>query len=394
MRIRVLWATLAIVIVLGGLAAASPFLINTGVVKKQISKQISDWMGLRVMVRGEPIVTVFPYLTVKLNDVQVASHLGADKPPLVSMRVLRAEMYWLPLLLGKFEVRRFHLESPVFDLVRNADGKASWDMTGGDLISPDHENNRLTLSDISLGKFLISSGSAHYVDETNGRDERFSDINLAFNWPNTGQVATIKGDLSWRDQPIQLSARSDMPMELFGGGLSPLSLQVSSPLFDVQIDGTAATMSSLQLEGDFSFETASLRDWIVWLGGTVRPGAFLGAASMKARSNLVGASVAFSDMALMIDGNQVDGVMQLDFRRDRPLVQGTLASDKLDLSPYLAPQQSSQAMLGMNLSSKDLGLADLDIRLSANQLSLGLIKLGRTAATLVTRGQANVTFHQ
>ncbi|WP_373235410.1 AsmA family protein [Cohaesibacter celericrescens] len=385
MRIRVLWAVVALMVALGGLAAASPFLINTRVVKKQISKQISDWMGLPVLVRGEPVVTVFPYLTIKLKDVQVASHLGSNKPPLVSMQVLRAEMYWLPLILGKFEVRRFHLDNPVFDLVRNADGKASWDLTGGDLISPDDHNNRLALSDISLGNFQISSGSAHYVDETTGRDEYLSDINLAFDWPNTGETAAIDGEFEWRDQPIQLSARSDMPMELFGGGLSPLSLQVSSPLFDAQIEGTAATMSSLQLEGDFSFETKSLRDWISWLGGTVRSGESLGAASLKARSNLVGASVAFSDMALTIDNNRVDGVMQLDFRRDRPLIQGTLASDKLDLDAYLMPKSGSKALLDQSLTAKDLGLVDLDVRLSANQLALGPVKLGRTAATLVTR---------
>ena len=57
-------------------------------------------MGLPVTVRGEPVVTVFPYLTVKLKDVEIASGLGGDEPPLVSTQTLRAEMYWLPLLIG------------------------------------------------------------------------------------------------------------------------------------------------------------------------------------------------------------------------------------------------------------------------------------------------------
>ena len=72
-RIRILWSLLAFLVLIVGLVMATPYLINTRVVKKQISEQISQWMGLPVTVRGEPVVTVFPYLTVKLKDVEIAS---------------------------------------------------------------------------------------------------------------------------------------------------------------------------------------------------------------------------------------------------------------------------------------------------------------------------------
>ena len=75
-RIRILWSLLIFLVLILGLVVATPYLINTRVVKKQISQQISDWMGLPVTVRGEPVITVFPYLTVKLRDVQIASGLG------------------------------------------------------------------------------------------------------------------------------------------------------------------------------------------------------------------------------------------------------------------------------------------------------------------------------
>ncbi len=386
-RIRIIWIFIASLVILAGLAAATPYLINSRLVKNQISSQISSWMGLPVTVRGEPIVTVFPYLTVKLKEVEVGSNLPGEQAPLVSMDVLRAEMYWLPLVLGEFKVRRFSLINPQFSLVRRADGERSWDLEHGTLLAPKGQGTGLSLSDISLGRFAISGGKARYADEISGRDEVFDDINLSVIWPSTGRAASVEGKFTWREEDIALEANSDRPMELITGGLSPLNLAIQSDRFSAQLDGTAATLSDLQLEGDFSFETQSLRKMLTWLGFELAPGENLGAASISGRANMVGASASFSEMALKLDDNQADGVLQLDFRRERGLVQGTLAYDQLNLSPYLSRLEGGPSVLERSLSPKDLGRMDIDVRLSANSLSLGAVTLGRTAASLVTRNQ-------
>ena len=389
LRFRILYALLALTILVSGLIAATPYLINMQVVKNQISRQISDWMGLPVHVRGEPVVTVFPYITFKLKNVQVSSKLGVDEPDLVSMSVLRAEMYWLPLLLGKFEVRRFHLDNPKFEFVRDAAGNTSWDMTGGSLVSTDPDDGRLKLSDISLGTIRITNGSARMRDAQTGWDERLSNINLGFDWPNTGEAASLTGSVVWRDQSVDYTLRSGNPKDLFGGGLSPIWLDVKSPMFAASLDGSAATMAQLQLEGDFAFETPSVRLLLDWLGLPMPLGDGFGPAQLKARSNLVGASVSFSDMEMRLDEHRADGVLQLDFRRERPLIQGTLASDQLDLGLYLRSFEQSigqqGSLLDYSVSAEDLLRADLDIRLSTDQLIVSPIQLGRTAASLVTR---------
>uniref|UniRef100_UPI0029C9017C AsmA family protein n=1 Tax=uncultured Cohaesibacter sp. TaxID=1002546 RepID=UPI0029C9017C len=308
MRIRILWSTLAFLALLVGLVMATPYLINTRLVKNQISQQISDWMGLPVTVHGEPVVTIFPYLTVKLKDIEIASSLGEEEPPLVSMQTLRAQMYWLPLLIGKFEVRRFHLIEPVFELVRQKDGAFSWDPRGGSLFKTD--NGRLTLSDLTLGNFRITRGVAHYKDDVAGSEEQVSDINMVFDWPRTEKTAAIKGTVLWRDETVELQASSGKPMELFAGGLSPLSLDLSSPLFKVSLDGSAATMSNFQFEGDFSVSTPSLSNFMHWSGRDLPSGRDPGPASLSARANLVGASIALSDLDASLDKNKINGVLQ------------------------------------------------------------------------------------
>nr|WP_320143124.1 AsmA family protein [uncultured Cohaesibacter sp.] len=384
-RIRILWSLLAFLVLIVGLVMATPYLINTRVVKKQISEQISKWMGLPVTVRGEPVVTVFPYLTVKLKDVEIASGLGGDEPPLVSTQTLRAEMYWLPLLLGDFEVRRFNLIEPKLELTKDVDGAFSWDLRKGSLFKTDGSSGRLTLSDVTLGNFRISGGVAHYLDRKTGEEERFSDVNMTFDWPSTEDVASISGSASWRGEKVELRAKSGKPMELFAGGLSPLSVKLSSPMFSATFDGSAATMSSFQFEGDFSFDTPALGKLAQWLGRALPSDRDLGAASLSARANLIGASIAFSDLDLKLDDNHINGVLQLDFRQERPMVQGTLASDDLDLGQFVRVPASLQDLLDYDLTKSKAAKVDFDIRISASDLKLGPVNLGQAAASLMTR---------
>ncbi len=386
-RNRLFGSFAILLIFLIGLAMASPYLINSKVVKQQISEQVSEWAGLPVSVRGEPVVTVFPYLTVKLKDVRIVSNLGKDEPDLLAMDHLKAEMYWLPLLIGNFEVRRFNLFRPRFHLEVRKDGTRSWGLENGSLFAANDTDNLAAFENVDLGRFAIQNGQVRYINEALQRDEKITDANLSVIWPSTGRSAEVSGDMVWRGEPVSIRAESEKPMELITGGLSPLELEAKSKQFEIRLEGTAATVSDLQLEGDLAFKAQSMRYLMEWLGFAIKPGASLGAIELKARSNMIGASMALSDIALTLDGNQLEGALQLDFRGPRALIQGTLAYDKLDLSPYLEQVDGAPTLLDQPIKPQDLGLMDIDVRLSAQQLILKDIELGRTAASIVTRNQ-------
>ena len=64
--------------VVAAFAAAVPFIISTDVVKRRISDQITHWTGRAVTFEGDPKISLFPYLTVKLHDVKLANPPGID----------------------------------------------------------------------------------------------------------------------------------------------------------------------------------------------------------------------------------------------------------------------------------------------------------------------------
>ena len=97
--------------------------------------------------------------------------------------------------------------------------------------------------------------------------------------------------------------------------------------------------------------------------------------------------VSLSGVNVELDGNSAEGVITLS--TDHRTVQGTLAADALDLTPYvsgihlLAANERSWDQLPIALE----GLADfdLDLRLSAATIKIATAQLGRTAIAATMR---------
>ena len=67
---------LAVVAVIGAVAVALPFLISSDAVKKRISDQITYFTGRTFTFTGDAKLRLFPYLTVRLQDVRLADPDG------------------------------------------------------------------------------------------------------------------------------------------------------------------------------------------------------------------------------------------------------------------------------------------------------------------------------
>src|SRR5207342_363264 len=91
-----------------------------------------------------------------------------------------------------------------------------------------------------------------------------------------------------------------------------------------------------------------------------------------------------------LDGNVGEGVLQVagDARKT---VQGTLAADGLNLTPYAASMREFTGGGGDRnwnrrpIAVNGLNGVDVDLRLSAARVTMANVKLGRTAVTANVR---------
>jgi len=135
------------------------------------------------------------------------------------------------------------------------------------------------------------------------------------------------------------------------------------------------------MEGTLTVDSASLRNALRWTGQAPPGSGGFGRFALKARANLVGASVALTNVNVELDGNVAEGVMTYS-NSGRQSLQATLAADSLDFTPYISTFRLLAGGHDWNRQLFDLNslsTTDLDMRLSAARVTVGPSKLGRTA---------------
>jgi hypothetical protein len=124
------------------------------------------------------------------------------------------------------------------------------------------------------------------------------------------------------------------------------------------------------------------------VGGTAATARWrFGRFALKAQTNVAGGNLALSGVNVELDGNTAEGVLTFDGRQT---LQGTLAAEGLDLTPYVSTVRLlTSGERGWD--SKPIALDGLDgihvdLRLSAARVNVAGAKLGRTAVAANLRG--------
>jgi AsmA protein len=178
---------------------------------------------------------------------------------------------------------------------------------------------------------------------------------------------------------------------MLSGDRSGLKARLASAPLKLAFDGTVANRTSLMTEGTLTVDSLSLRNALRWLGQSVPGGGGFGRFALKARANVVGASVALTNVNVELDGNVAEGVMTIA-NNGRQTLQATLAAGALDFTPYISTfrllasgaRDWNRQLFDLN----SLSSTDLDMRLSAAKVTVGPTKLGRTAFGANLRGGA------
>lgn len=369
-----------------GLVGTSWFL-NRDALQRAVEAQIRAVTGLELVVNGPIDVSVFPGSYVSFHNVGLK---GADTTdPALQVDVLTANLRLLPLLLRRFEIADVMMLRPHIHVVRDGAGDSNWTPfveTIAKAMTPGAENQ------VSFSEIRIQDGELNYEDGTNRISEKLGDIDLSLAWPSISRSFAATGQFDWRGERVDGSISASDFVALLSGDRSGLKARLASAPLKVAFDGTVANRTSLMMEGTATMDSPSLRNALRWMGqAPPGGGGGFGRFALKARANVVGGSVALTNVNVELDGNVAEGVMTYA-NNGRQTLQATLAAGNLDFTPYistfrlLASGQRDWNRQLFDLSS--LSSTDLDMRLSAAKVTVGPSKLGRTAFGANLRGGA------
>ncbi|MFY9684615.1 MAG: AsmA family protein [Pseudolabrys sp.] len=370
-------------VIAGGLIVLTTagYLISADTVRQQVLGEIRGVTGLEPVLRGKARVSLFPTGSVSFDDVI----LGDGKQPALVAERLTARLRFFPLLIGRVEIADVSLDRPNISVELHPNGQSNWSGLIEALTRSQSAAQRLA----AFSEMRIEGGTIVIRDEARKITETLSGVEFSLAWPSISKSFGATGRFIWRDAPMDASLTlADFPSALTGNRTG-VKLRVSGTPMKAAFEGAISLKPTLKIEGTLAADAASLRNALMWAGQKPPPGGGFGRFAIKARTNVVAGTISLSSVNVELDGNAAEGV--LTFAADgRQTLQGTLAADTLDLTPYVSTVRllttNDRSWSSGRITLEGLASLDVDLRLSAANVVVSNAKLGRTAIAANLRG--------
>jgi AsmA protein len=359
-----------------------PFMVSADAVREAVKAEIRAVTGLDPVLRGAASVSLFPTGSVSFEDVSLGDN-RTGAPALTAERVV-ARLRFFPFMTGRIEIADVSLVRPTIAIVFNADRSSNW---SGHIDTLAQNLKPSPGRTASFSEIRIEDGTVVLRDQANRVVETLSNVEFSLAWPAISKSFAATGRFAWHDEPIDASFSFTDFVAALHGDKSGLKIRLGGAPFKFAFDGYISYRPTLKMEGTLAADTASLRETLRWAGQQTPPGGGFGRFALKAQTNVVGGTIGLSGVNVELDGNTGEGVLTFDGRQT---LQGTLAADGLDLTPYVSTVRLlTSGERGWDMKPIELesfaGI-DVDLRLSAARVTVANARLGRTGVAANLRG--------
>ena len=360
------------------------FLMPAETVREAVKAEIRAVTGLEPVLRGDASVSLFPTGKVSFEDVSLSDN-RTGKPALTAEHVV-ARLRFFPLLVGRIEIADVLLQRPTITIVFNADRSSNWSGHVETLARNLQAEQRQTTS---FSEIRIENGTIILRDKSYKIVETLSSVELSLAWPSISKSFAATGRFTWHNEKVDATISFTDFLATLRGDRSGLKVRLAGAPLKFGFDGYLSHRPTLKIEGALAADTSSLRETLRWTGAQPPPGGGFGRFALKAQTNVVGGTIGLSGVHIELDGNTGEGVLTLATDGRRTL-QGTLATELLDLSPYVSTVRlMASGERGWDrkpLAVEGFSGLDVDLRLSAARVVVSSVKLGRTAVAANLRG--------
>ncbi|TDK41239.1 AsmA family protein [Antarcticimicrobium luteum] len=379
---------IGIVVAAAALAVVGVLFLPSERIAQIAADQIEAQTGRAVRIEGGVRVSLWPVLGAETGPVTLANADWAGAEPLLRADGLAIGVDARALIGGTMRVTRIVARQPVLNLTTRADGLGNWVFanaaaagTGGTAGTEGNAAAPVTLDRLEL------TGARLFYSDAGAAPVTLGPLDLNLDWPQGQDAADLTARLSQNGAVIELSARIGAMQGLLAGKVVPLTASAAVGKARLGFDGRAS------IAGDAagrvtaeSPDTAALMA-ALGLGAVDLPKGAGRSAGLSAEATFTtDGRLSLRDMTLVLDQNRITGAADVTLAAT-PTVIAELSAGALDLSALGGAGGSGGggAEAGWSTAPIDagaLGLFDGSVRLSAQGIDTGSIRLGPTEASL------------
>src|SRR5882672_3778948 len=92
--------------------AAVPRLVSADLIKQRVAENIAAVTGREVVLKGTPILTIYPSVAVTIGDLTIANPGGINGEPFLTAESVTARVRLAPLLFGNAQFDSIEFTKP------------------------------------------------------------------------------------------------------------------------------------------------------------------------------------------------------------------------------------------------------------------------------------------
>tara|TARA_R110000744_G_scaffold35132_2_gene81591 strand:- start:758 stop:2686 length:1929 start_codon:yes stop_codon:yes gene_type:complete len=401
------FAVIIFIIVL--LIVVATQLISTEDIFNQVSTKVEQSTGRTLTVDGEQSLSVFPSLSLVLNDVHFSNVTGGSKPDMASISELMIHIPWLSVFSGELAIEKFVINNPDILLEKNIDGTVNWQFTtlaGAESTTEQSPTDDKSINlpdafDISLGQVEINGGKLTFIDHQSKETKVIDQLNLAVKLPSLREPLNLSGSVRYMTQVLELESSITTPAKAINNQPFSVELDLTSALVKLTYKGEVVQQGK-ELSGKLSVSGDSVKQLLNWqnIPLAAKDEAF-NKFSFSTNMGFANDNLTLNELMVNLDALAFKGSTTITLSTPLKLVSN-IDLGILDLNPYL-PEPTSEATPADDTASQPIvwddtaldlsALASLnaDISIKSSQLFVRDIKLGKNEiAVVLNNSVANV----
>ncbi len=364
-----------------------PFLVPMDAYRGRIESAAEHATGRTLKIEGPMRLMIFPHLGLRAHNVTFANMPGGHASAMATAGEISLSVRILPLLTGRIALDKIVLDRPAISLEVDRQGEANWKFakTAQAGRGESGESSVTLPSGTEFSGIEIDDGRITYDNAKTGTHRTIEHVNASVAIERLDRPVTVKGNLTIGDGRLDFTARIATLQTLLGNGTTAVDLSATSELLQASFKGVLKPAGGV--DGVFKLDTANFRAVSGRFGEELPPGGGLMDMSLESRIVSQDKVSTLSPLRVSLDNQHMTGKLTLDQRGNIPVLDGTLALDRLDLNPYLAsggnkgPSVPGKSEPGWSKSPIGLALLkkfDGQLTLTAGSLRLRGLKLGKT----------------
>jgi len=375
---------------------AAVMMFDANSFRGKLSAEIKDRYH-RDLTVGDIKLSIFPWLRVKIANVNVSNGEGFSKEPFAQVGQLELGVRLLPLLQErKIEATTIDLTDLTLNLEKDSKGASNWDdftkpkdKADEDKDKDQDGSNSIELKNIDISGVDLKNVTLHYSDAQSGKRYAVDHLNFKTGALKIGQPFDVESSLALSSKSPEalidlklnstvlanfdaktysltgLKLNADLSGSAVPGGkqtvqlsgeaffdqgkgtllFNKAELQAAGITLNTDITGTGLTGDTPRLSGPIKIKPFSPRDVMSKLGMKPMVTAdkdALGNASLNAQYMGTFKSASLSGLTLALDQTTIMGNLSIsDFASKA--ISFALKADKLDADRYMAPKTEKTA---------------------------------------------------